>query len=155
MAKKRVLVSQKLKAKLLAVGATARSVQPALEQRMLKRTQDRFLREIDPDGKPWPPLDPATRKKEGTAGPNQILIDTGTLARSIRILKGTTANTPGSVKVPTGAGFSIGSTLPYAAVHQKGLGRVPVRRFLGIGKGDIRSMVTLAKNIMLGRRTRP
>jgi phage virion morphogenesis protein len=147
-----------LKKKLRQMGINTRKVfgQKELETRMLKRTQKRFLNEVDPDGKPWKPLDPSTRKKYGTAGPDQILIDSGNMARDIQIIRGRTAKGPGTVRVNTGAGFSIGTpNTKYAALHQLGSEDVPARPFLGITNEDIRSLTRMVTNMLNGKKVRP
>ena len=146
-----------LKAKLLALGVNTRRVfaQKELEKRMLKRTQKRFLDEVDPDGKPWEPLALSTIKRKGF---DTILIRTGHMARDIQIVKGATANGPGTTRVNTGAGFSIGTpNTPYAKHHQNGQPskNIPARPFLGITNDDIRSLLRMVTNMLNGKKVRP
>lgn len=130
--------------------------QKELEQRMLKRTKARFLQEVDPDGRPWAPLDPITRKRKGIMGPHQILVDSGHMYKDIQVVRGATARGPGTVTVNTGSGFRIGvPNTKYAAVHQFGSEHVPARPFLGINKSDVRSLVEMIKRMMSGKRVRP
>lgn len=127
----------------------------AAQRRLLKRVKDRFLREVDERGIPWPGLSPYTQKRKGIMGDGQILVDTGALYKSIRVEKG--AGGPGTVRVNTGAGFRIvagGSEAPYAPVHQFGSEDIPQRKFLGVSKQDVRSLTRLTQRIMQGFRVR-
>ena len=148
----------KRKLSLLGINVARVFAQKELEQRMLKRTQKRFLQEVDPDGKPWAPLSPYTTKRVGIAGPGQILIDSGHMAKDIQIVKGRTAKGSNTVRVRTGAGFTIGTpNTPYARHHQFGQPskNIPARPFLGITNEDIRSLLRMSKNMLLGKKVRP
>lgn len=110
---------------------------------LLRRTLTRFDREVDPDERPWTPLQSSTlerRKRQGVKG-KKILVQTGALRGSIRRIRGSAS---GVVAVNTGAGFRIGVDDPEqfakASAHQRGTGSVPVRRFLGVGRLDVRSV---------------
>lgn len=146
-----------LKRKLAIMGINVARVfaQKELEQRMLKRTQKRFLQEVDPDGKPWEPLALSTIKRKGH---ERILIRTGKMARDIQVIKGRTAKGSGTVRVNTGAGFAIGvPNTPYAKHHQYGQPskNVPARPFLGITNDDIRSLLRMITNMLKGKKVRP
>ena len=110
-------------------------------QLMLRRTQQRFDRQVDPEGNPWAPLAPSTlvRRRKGYAG-KPPLVRTGALRGAIAIIKGGT----GSVFTNTGAGFRIGVQNPdiaaYAAVQSRGSRHVPARPFLGVSDLDVRAV---------------
>lgn len=109
------------------------------------RTQRRFEESRGPDGRPWPPLSPATllgevgrdRAKGGLSARAQRrvalrkpLIRTGRLRASI------------AWKV-AGNAIAVGTNLVYAAIHQfggrAGRGRkvrIPARPFLGLTEED-------------------
>jgi len=113
-------------------------------QLLLRRTLARFDREVDPNEVPWTPLASETLERRKRAGGNsgkKILVQTGALRASIQLLRG--ANT-GTISTNTGAGVRIGVEDPEqtmkAFVHNKGYGKIPMRKFLGIGKLDIRSV---------------
>lgn len=149
--------TQSLKRKLTALGVSTRRVfgQKELEQRTLKRVKRRYLQEVDPDGKPWTPLHPSTRKRHGIAGPSQILIDSGNMYKDIQVIRGTTANGPGTVKVNTGAGFRIGvPNTKYAALHQYGSEDVPARPFIGLNRADVKSLIAMIGRMLKGKRVR-
>lgn len=90
---------------------------------LVARIRDRFLREVDPDSNPWIPSRAGLiRKSKGGGG---TLYDTGRLFNSIRI-------------GPVDEGVTtIFTDVPYAAIHQKGSGKIPARPFLGFSKEDV------------------
>lgn len=108
---------------------------------LLRRTLDRFDREVDPDGKPWPALADTTLERRRRAGgyPGKAkLVQTGELRASIQLIRGG----EGTIFTNTGAGGRIGiegdeELIGKARAHQRGLNNIPVRRFLGIGRNDI------------------
>lgn len=107
---------------------------------LLRRTLDRFDRAVDPDGRPWKPLSPATLRRKSAAGyaGKGSLKRTETLRKSIRIIK----SNAGATFINTGAGARIGVTgeaEARARVHQYGSRTVPARRFLGVGALDVKS----------------
>ena len=111
------------------------------------RTMRRFDREVDPDEKPWPELKEDTRKRkirEGL-GVRKMLVASGDLRRSIKLIRGGL----GTTFFNTGAGVRIGvedkKVAQYARVHQQGLGEIPARRFLGIGRLDIKAVDSLLR----------
>lgn len=115
---------------------------------LLKRTLERFDREVDPDNRPWRPLTAYTlqrREKEGY-GPGPILQRTKTLRSSIRVIRGAAV---GATYANTGAGSRIGvddpETVQRAAVHNKGSAHIPARRFLGIGRLDVKAVDSLLR----------
>lgn len=117
---------------------------------LLKRTMERFDRQVDPDGKPWRPLAPATvlRRRQLGLGPEPKLVRTRALRDSIKLIRG---SVPGSTYTNTGAGVRIGIEDPeiaeYGAVQNRGdkAGRIPARRFLGIGRLDVKAVDSLLR----------
>lgn len=109
---------------------------------LLKRTKERFNREVDPDGAPWAPLTEETLRRKGRLG----FADKGKLKRTealynaIRKIRGGAGTTFSN----TGAGVRIGvddpKVVPYATVQNNGNGRIPARRFLGIGALDVKAV---------------
>ena len=90
---------------------------------LLARIRARYLAETDPDGVPWQPSEAGKRRKaEGRGG--GTLFDTGTLFQSIQAFRQNTG-----VR-------SIGTDVPYAAVHQFGLEGQVQRMFLGFSIED-------------------
>ena len=87
--------------------------------------QQRFVDQVDPDGKPWKPLSPVTlaRRRKAGRGGVQILRDTGRLMNSISY--STAGNT-----------VTVFTNVAYGATHQYGLNGIQQRRFLGQNKGD-------------------
>lgn len=108
---------------------------------LLRRTLDRFDREVDPDGKPWPALAGSTlerRKRANGFVGKPKLVQTGELRASIQLIRGG----EGTLYTNTGAGGRIGiegdeALVGKARAHQRGYKNIPVRRFLGIGKNDV------------------
>ncbi|MCK5787878.1 MAG: phage virion morphogenesis protein [Chlamydiia bacterium] len=89
---------------------------------LLNRMRTRFLDETDPDGIRWKQSRSA-RKRASTGKGGGTLFDTGALFHSIQLFK-------------RGNGIrAIGSDLPYAVVHQKGVGQEK-REFLGFSTED-------------------
>lgn len=115
---------------------------------LLKRTMIRFKQEVSPEGTPWAPLAEATiarRRREGY-GPGPKLVRTGALKGAIQIIRG---RADGGIFFNTGAGLRIGITDPeiaeYGNVQNRGDGRIPARRFLGISALDIRAVDSLLR----------
>lgn len=125
---------------------------PAL---LLRRTKKRFDKQLDPDEKKWAPLSPATleRRRRGGNLRRKILHETLTLKQSIAIIK------KSALFANTGASARIGVNDPVAAAygrfHQTGEGDLIQRRFLGIGKSDVKAVdLLLEKAIIRGNRLR-
>ncbi len=121
---------------------------PVLEEELgrllLRRTLQRFDNEVDPDGRPWAALSASTlsrRKRKGGKQGKKILVQSGAMRAAIRRIRG---SSEGLVAVKTGAGFRIGvddkNQTGKAATHQYGRPGIPVRRFLGIGRLDVKSV---------------
>ncbi len=115
---------------------------------LLKRTLARFDQQVDPDGRPWRALSAYTlqrREKEGF-GSGPILQRTKALRSSIRVIRGAAV---GATYTNTGAGSRIGvddpETVQRAAVHNKGSEHIPARRFLGIGRLDVKAVDSLLR----------
>ncbi len=110
---------------------------------LLRRTKDRFNREIDPDYVRWQELAPLTllRKRQGGYADKGKLKRTEQLFKSIHIIKG---RVTGSVFTNTGASLRIGIDDPNevekAAAQNYGTPRIPARRFLGIGRLDVKAV---------------
>lgn len=99
----------------------------------LRSTQRNFDRESDPDGNPWKPLAPATRKQKKN---QRTLTEKGRLRKSINGRQ-------------TKDGFRLGTALVYARIHQEG-GEIkipPGRRTLNFKVGkDGRSRFSRRKS---------
>lgn len=141
----RLLNAGRVKAKLLITRQdVGRGVlQADIADVLLTRTRDRFRRQVDPNDIPWLPLSPKTPNSRGGVTRQGILFITGTLYESIQI----SDNTMGRLRtgIITGAGFRIGSDLPYARYHNLGIG-VPQREFLGISSADVRMIESRLKS---------
>jgi phage gpG-like protein len=115
---------------------------------LLNRVRSRFKSMVDPDGNPWKELAPATlrRKAQLGYGNEQKLVRKGSMRDAIQIIRGGL----GSTFFNTGAGLRIGIQDPeiaeYARVQNKGQpGRIPARRFLGIGRLDVKAVDSLLR----------
>lgn len=111
---------------------------------LLRRTLQRFDQEVDPNNRPWRPLAIATleRKRRLGYGNNNMLVREGTLRNSIKKITGRNA---GATYANTGAGVRIGIADPkvaeYARAQNQGVpGRIPARRFLGVGRLDVKAV---------------
>ena len=109
-------------------------------EELLNSTRERFRAEVAPDGSPWAPLSPATRRRK-RRNADKVLTESGDLGRYI-----TVRATRDSVE--------IGSTRIYAGAHQFGTrrgqygadragrpipwGDIPARPFLGLSSDDLR-----------------
>lgn len=135
--------ADKLRARLQRVGDAVNlaALIEDIGQTLERRTIQRFDREIDPDEQPWQPLAEVTLrdKKKLGFGNRRKLVRTGELRSSIRRIRGTAG-----LAVNTGAGFRIGIENPKVAKRGRylnfGTGKIPARRFLGIGRLDVRAV---------------
>lgn len=117
---------------------------------LLKRTMNRFDREVDPDGIPWLPLKETTilRRRQMGLGPHPKLVRTSDMRGAIKLIKG---GIQGAVFANTGAGVRIGiddeEIAKYGRVQNRGSedGRIPARRFLGIGRLDVKAVDSLLR----------
>lgn len=115
-----------------------------IENLLLNRTLRRFDQEVDPDGRPWRELSFETRKRKPLG--SKKLRETGQMRASIKRIKGSAA---GAMYAITGAGFRIGIDDPdqvdKGRAHQYGTRHIPVRRFLGIGRLDVKAVDSLLR----------
>lgn len=113
------------RAELKEIEARLNNLRPAfasMGEYMMRRIDDNFRGEHDPDGAAWAPLSAAYRKqKKGT----KILTETGRLRASITYLATTVSVT-------------VGTNTKYARALQKGYPKrnLPARPFLGASEQD-------------------
>lgn len=120
--------------RLAAFGVQQGKVMRLVSRGMEQQARQAFRDQVDPWGKPWPPLAPSTLKaRAGRRASNvnrrasqQPLVDTGAMFGSLR-----------STATADSAAVEIGDGLPdvRATVHQYGGGRVPARPFFPIRPG--------------------
>lgn len=143
--------ADRLAARIQTIRATLAlpAMTETIGQLLLRRTRERFAREVDPDGRPWEPLAASTlRRKRKEFGDTQILVRTGALRDSIDIIRG---DVTGKTFTNTGAGVRIGvdseEVSEYARVHRRGMRskNLPVREFLGIGRLDVKAVDSLLR----------
>lgn len=91
-------------------------------EHLVNAHQERFAREIAPDGSPWVPLNPFYAKTKRRN--RKILQDAGDLLRSLNY------QVQGEVLL-------FGVDRVYAATHQFGRGPIPARPFIGLGPADV------------------
>jgi phage gpG-like protein len=110
---------------------------------LLRRTLERFDREVDPDNRKWAELSEETvmtRRRKGRSANKKKLVETGAMRRAIKLIRGGL----GTIFTNTGAGVRIGIEDPeiaeYARAQQRGTDNIPARRFLGIGALDVKSV---------------
>ena len=110
---------------------------------LLRRTQDRFNKEVDPDGVKWVRLAPTTietKLRLGYGGKTKLK-RTEALYKSIKLIRGSVA---GTIFTNTGAGVRIGIDDPQQVVvgrvQNNGNRNIPARRFLGVGALDVKSV---------------
>lgn len=115
---------------------------------LLVRTLARFDAEMTPNGSKWKPLATATmmtRRHQGFDPGHPMLVRSGTLRRSIAIIRGGA----GSTYTNTGADSRIGIQDPkiatYARVLNRGGGKIPARQFLGISQLDVKAVDSLMR----------
>lgn len=130
--------------RLQAAGADLRPAMQDIGRHLLNTTRELFRDEEDPDGAPWAPLRPATkRRKKRNAG--RILTEEGHLRRIVM-----QADSDSVV---------VGSPLIYAGVHQFGAekgafsttskgspipwGDIAARPFLGVSSDDEREIADI------------
>lgn len=114
---------------------------------ILKRTLTRFDKEQDPDGVAWKPLSPVTietKRRKGYGGKGKLKRTEG-LRNAIRIIRGGR----GTVYTNTGAEVRIGvedsKIAPRARAQNAGTPTIPARRFLGIGRLDVKAVDSLLR----------
>jgi hypothetical protein len=117
---------------------------------LLRRFLVRFDRQVSPDDVPWLPLADSTvlRRKRLGLGPTPKLVRTRDMRDAIKVIHG---RADGGVFANTGAGLRIGiddeDIAKYGKVHNNGSGggRTPQRRFLGIGRLDVKAVDSLLR----------
>lgn len=125
---------QALFARLAAAGEDLGPVMADLAEGLLHRTEERFDRQVTPDGARWPSLSPryaARKRAQGYTGP--LLVREGRLRGELR-----SEWDDNFAEVATAA-------LPYAALHQfggtpdmaPGAASVPARPYLGVSRDDL------------------
>jgi phage gpG-like protein len=126
---------------------------PQIGALLLKRTLDRFDREVTPDDLAWVPLADSTLKRRSYLGVGKKkLVNYGDLRASIAIIKGGA----GTTFTNTGAGLRIGidsnkvnrEGVPLAligSVLNRGNKHIPARQFLGIGRLDVKAVDSLLR----------
>lgn len=93
-------------------------------QQLLLSTDQRFEKEVDPDGMPWKANTPYTRKLKKAKGfIDKILQASGRGRASINY-------------AATKDRVVVGTNVDYMRKHQLGLEGLPQRKFLGISKED-------------------
>lgn len=140
--------------------------QKRLEKLLVRRTKARFLpagthenAQKDPSGRPWVRLSrERVRAKDKKYGPGKpILVATNTLHDAIKIVR---SNLHSKIALGSASGakanigvYAASPAAKYAGIHQTGgvSGRgsiIPQRKFLGIGKADVRAVDRLLKRMM-------
>lgn len=137
--------ADKLKRRLdtIVAGLALSGLTEGVGELLLRRTLKRFDSEVDPDGRPWVPLARSSlqrRKRNPGNSSGKILVQTRAMRNAIKLIRGGA----GSVYTTTGVGHRIGiqdeGIAVRARVHNLGLGHVPQRRFLGVGRLDVKSV---------------
>ena len=118
-------------AKLTQRGGNLRPALHEIGEHLLASTEDRFVEQSDPQGRPWARLSPGYKKRKRKHQDLMLVLD--------GYLKGTLA-----VRV-TAERVEIGSNRVYAATHQLGdEGRnIPARPFLGLSAQDKAEVVAI------------
>ncbi len=133
---------------LSGIEGRGKNLQPAMKaigEYVVRRTEERFENEQDPEGNPWKPLSKATlKRKKGT----KILTESSNLRDRV-----TYDADSDSVRV--------GTVVIYSAVHQKGIGRrsslgtrrempaIPARPFLGANDEDQKEFAEIVREHLL------
>jgi len=115
--------------------AAKRRIHDAVGANLLNRQRQRFLKAVDPDGKPWP-VSFAALRRTASGRDGKTLFDTGTLFNSIQF----------GILGPDLS--EIGTNVPYATKHQLGEDGNPVRQFLGFTQEDANSAAIIAAKII-------
>ncbi len=108
-----------------------KSVYEAIGEELILNAEDRFEKEVDPDGNKWTPLSDkyAKRKEKKLGGDTKILKYSGNLGNLLRYQ----AND---------FGLKFGSDRKYARTHQEGDSsrNIPQRKFIGLSDDDKESI---------------
>lgn len=116
---------------------------------MLRRVKDRFNAEVNPDNMRWAPLKESTLRVKRALGygDQRKLVRTGTMRDAIQIIAGGASST----FFNTGAGVRIGIQDPevakYATIQNNGNKRIKARRFLGVGRLDVKAVDSLLRRM--------
>ena len=115
-------------------GGNTRIAMASIGEYMLRRTDERFSAEKDPEGNPWQPLSPETLK---TKKHPKILTESSNLRSRIVYDADVTS-------------VAIGTNVIYGAIHQlggkAGRGRkvtIPARPYLGVNDEDLREFAEI------------
>ena len=126
--------ARSLFAQLERRGANTRIAMASIGEYMLRRTDERFSAEKDPEGNPWQPLSEETLKKKKHT---KILTESSNL-RSRIVYKADVDS------------VALGTNVIYGAIHQlggkAGRGRkvtIPARPYLGVNDEDLREFVEI------------
>ena len=131
--------------RLQAAGADLRPAMQDIGEHLLNTTRERFRDEEDPDGAPWAPLRPATkRRKKRNAG--RILTEEGFLRGNLVARADSDSVVVGSPSIYAGThqfgakkgafgATSKGSPIPW--------GDIAARPFLGVSHDDEREIVDI------------
>ena len=117
-------------------GASPRPALKAIGEYMLRRTDERFRAETDPDGNPWQPLSAATLEKKKPG---------------LKILQGDTNLLRDEINYRVdSSSVGIGTALDYGAIQQLGgkAGRghkvtIPARPYLGVNDADLKEFAAI------------
>lgn len=114
---------------------------------LLRRTKDRFEKEVDPEGVPWVGLSDHTlkrREREGY-GAKKKLQRTETMKNAIRIIRGGRGTVYTAATTSIKIGISDTTVAKYARPQNDGSRTIPARQFLGIGRLDIKAVDSLLR----------
>ncbi|MDX2215517.1 MAG: phage virion morphogenesis protein [Oculatellaceae cyanobacterium bins.114] len=104
---------------------------------MERETKLNFARQSDPDGKPWAPLKPSTRKrKRGRA----ILRESSTLVGGISLTS--VSNSSATIAATAGSEYGI--------YHSTGTSKMARRQFIGIGDRHIPKITQIFEKYLEG-----
>lgn len=163
MAKQKVFGLAKLRRRLRHLQQEAPGIisEEALGGLLLKRMQDRFIKEQAPDGTRWDPLSPSTVKRKRRSK-NKVLFQRGHLFNALALLRsgdgvsGLRANTGLGVRIGVrpkvhterlrGGGSRRINPATYGLSHQLGLDGLPTREFIGLNAGDRTAILAKARN---------
>lgn len=129
----------------------ARHAEPVLRRAadyMVRSTQHRLYQsKVDPDNRPWAELSDETyfrRMRSGDRTPDNILVHTGRLARSIRV------DGVGDSDFRIVADPRDRRGRSYAGYHQTGTGYMPERPFMGFSQTNINRITTMMRQYIAG-----
>lgn len=136
--------------------ARVHNAEPVLRQAadyMVRSSRHRIHQsKVDPNGSRWPDLDPKTiriRELQGDSNPENILVRTGKLARSIRVA----GVNDHDFKVIADPVDRRGKS--YASYHQEGTQRMAQRIILGFSQRNITTITQMVNRYMAGGEAMP